>query len=67
MQHVIEAAADAAFQQYADATERASRLRPGDQIDLEDSTFAEVREWRGVYVACCRALVEEVPTGDHWL
>jgi len=58
MQYVIEAAAEAAFSRYAEATERASRIRPGEQIDIEDQTFAEVREWRGIYVACCRAMVE---------
>ena len=57
MQHVIEAAAAAAFDRYVDAV--AVQAIPRGQFDLfERNTSAEAREWHGIWIACERAAVQ---------
>ncbi|MBB3344522.1 hypothetical protein [Luteimonas sp. RC10] len=50
MQHVIDAAADAAFERYADLL--AEKARPGSNRDLFGDPC--VAEWRGVWLTCER-------------
>lgn len=51
---VIDAAEDAAFYRYAEATGRVAQLK-GYQPDLFGTAADEAREWRGIYHACLRA------------
>lgn len=54
MQHVIEAAADAAFERYVD--ELAVLAIPRGQFDLFDhNAAATAAEWHGIWLACERA------------
>lgn len=52
MQHVVEAAEAAAFQQYTAALQALAQPA-GHQFDLEDAMAAanRVREWRGIWRA----------------
>lgn len=52
MRHVIEAAADEAFDRYEEASARAARYLSGSQQDLFDTARAEAREWHGIWQAC---------------
>lgn len=57
MQHIIEAAADAAFDRYVDAV--AVNAIPRGQFDLFDSNARDAAiEWRGVWIACERVAVQ---------
>ncbi|WP_101927657.1 MULTISPECIES: hypothetical protein [Luteimonas] len=56
MQHVIEAAADAAFERYVEAL-AASAIIPAAQHDLFEARRDEAIEWRGIYIACELAAV----------
>jgi hypothetical protein len=56
MQHVIEAAAEAAFDRYVDTL--ALQAIPAGQFDLfEQQNRDEAREWHGIWIACERAAV----------
>ncbi|WP_187775594.1 hypothetical protein [Luteimonas suaedae] len=54
MEHVIAAAADAAFDRYEEASARAARYLTGAQLELFDTVSAEAAEWRGIWLACER-------------
>jgi len=53
-QHISAALADMAWQQYEDASARASRFITGQQFDLLDTSHAEAREWLGIALDCER-------------
>lgn len=70
MQHVIEAAADAAFDTYAHAVALVSSPRRGpgrpsfanvagqlDLFDINPRARAIAAEWRAIWIACERAAV----------
>ncbi|MEZ0470082.1 hypothetical protein [Luteimonas salinilitoris] len=56
MQKIIEAAADAAFDRYEEASARAARYLTGAQPELFDTASAEAAEWHGIWQACERAV-----------
>lgn len=59
MQQIIEAAADAAFDRYEEASARAAAFFNGSQPDLFDAAPREraiAREWHGIWIACEREI-----------
>lgn len=60
--HVIEAASDAAWERYVEASGRANRV-PGHQADIFNTAVDEAREWHGIWKACELARAEAVIHG----
>lgn len=60
--HVIEAAGEAAWERYVEASGRANRV-PGHQMDITETAHAEAREWLGIWKRCELARCEAVIRG----